>query len=167
MSTEKLPAIRPSELGQPIYRGSVQHLYAVPGREDLMVCETTNAGSVFDVGSIFDIPGSDVARATFRHALYTRMGKPETWAKVRDAIITARDGSGDALSAASWRTFSAGRLKRCSAKAHARITSACSTPQTGEVFRRGRSFASEHVQRCAALPRDEAGAEAVPWRFRV
>lgn len=82
-----LPVVRPSELGKPIYVGSVQHLYAVPGREDLMVCETTNAGSVFDVGSIFDIPGSDVSRATFRHALYTRMAKPETWAKVRDAIV--------------------------------------------------------------------------------
>lgn len=87
MSSKNLPTVRPSELGKPIYVGSVQHLYAVPGREDLMVCETTNAGSVFDVGSIFDIPGSDVARATFRHALYTRMGKPETWAKVRDAIV--------------------------------------------------------------------------------
>ena len=87
MSATPLPAVRPGELGQPIYIGSVQHLYAVPGREDLMVCETTNAGSVFDVGSIFDIPGSDVARATFRHALYTRMGKPETWVKVRDAIV--------------------------------------------------------------------------------
>lgn len=86
MSTEKLPVIRPADLGQPIYVGSVQHLYAVPNREDLMVCETTNAGSVFDVGSIFDIPGSDVARATFRHALYTRMAKPETWKKVSDAI---------------------------------------------------------------------------------
>jgi phosphoribosylaminoimidazole-succinocarboxamide synthase len=69
----------------------VQHLYAVPGRDDLMVCETTSAGSVFDVGSIFDIPGSDIARATFRHALYTRLAKPETWAKVRDAIQSAPD----------------------------------------------------------------------------
>ncbi len=91
MTPHQLPPLRPSELGQPIYVGSVQHLYAVPGREDLMVCETTNAGSVFDVGSIFDIPGSDVARATFRHALYTRMAKPETWAKVRDAIAADKD----------------------------------------------------------------------------
>src|SRR3954469_6748728 len=87
MTTMKLPSIRPSELGEPIYVGSVQRLYAVPDNEDLMVCETTNAGSVFDVGSIFDIPGSDVSRATFRHALYTRMGKPETWTKVRDALV--------------------------------------------------------------------------------
>ena len=94
MPASALPAVRPSELGQPIYVGSVQHLYTVPGREDLMVCETTNAGSVFDVGSIFDIPGSDVSRATFRHALYTRMGRPETWAKVRDAIAAAQ-GSAD------------------------------------------------------------------------
>lgn len=94
MPHSPLPAVRPTELGKPIYVGSVQHLYAVPGREDLMVCETTNAGSVFDVGSIFDIPGSDVSRAVFRHALYTRMGKPETWAKVRDAIVAAQ-GSAD------------------------------------------------------------------------
>lgn len=94
MPAEKLPAVRPYELGQPIYVGSVQHLYAVPGRDDLMVCETTNAGSVFDVGSIFDIPGSDVSRATFRHALYTRMSRPETWVKVRDAIVAAQ-GSAD------------------------------------------------------------------------
>ncbi len=95
MSSAKLPTVRPTELGQPIYVGSVQHLYAVPGHEDLMVCETTNAGSVFDVGSIFDIPGSDVSRATFRHALYTRMSKPGTWAKVRDAILTAASASSD------------------------------------------------------------------------
>jgi phosphoribosylaminoimidazole-succinocarboxamide synthase len=91
MTPHQLPAVRPSELGEPIYVGSVQHLYAVPGREDLMVCETTNAGSVFDVGSIFDIPGSDVARATFRHALYSRMAKPQTWVKVRDAIVADQD----------------------------------------------------------------------------
>lgn len=95
MSTAALPNVLPSDLGQPIYVGSVQHLYAVPGREDLMVCETTNAGSVFDVGSIFDIPGSDVSRATFRHALYTRMGKPETWVKVRDAISAAAAAAKD------------------------------------------------------------------------
>lgn len=91
MSENSLPKVSLKELGQPIYVGSVQKLYAVPNREDLMVCETTSAGSVFDVGSIFDIPGSDVARATFRHALYTRMSKPETWVKVRDAILKAPD----------------------------------------------------------------------------
>lgn len=91
MTQSALPSIRPTEFGQPIYVGSVQRLYAVPGREDLMVSETTSAGSVFDVGSIFDIPGSDIARATFRHALYTRMGKPETWEKVREAILNSPD----------------------------------------------------------------------------
>jgi phosphoribosylaminoimidazole-succinocarboxamide synthase len=88
MSAHKLPSVRPSELGEPIYVGSVQRLYAVPDNEELMVCETTNAGSVFDVGSIFDIPGSDVARSTFRHALYSRMADPQTWVKVRDAIVS-------------------------------------------------------------------------------
>lgn len=91
MSSSQLPAVRPADLGEPIYVGSVQRLYAVPERNDLMVCETTNAGSVFDVGSIFDIEGSDIARATFRHALYTRLSKKETWEKVRDAIQAAPD----------------------------------------------------------------------------
>ena len=91
MSAPALPIVTLSELGAPIYVGSVQRLYAVPGKNDLMVCETTSAGSVFDVGSIFDIPGSDIARATFRHALYTRLGKPETWAKVREAIVNDPD----------------------------------------------------------------------------
>ncbi|CAN5689562.1 hypothetical protein BH11VER1_BH11VER1_39170 [soil metagenome] len=91
MSENSLPKVQLKELGLPIYHGSVQKLYAVPDREDLMVCETTKAGSVFDVGSIFDIPGSDVSRATFRHALYTRLGQPETWIKVRDAILKAPD----------------------------------------------------------------------------
>jgi len=91
MSAPALPIVTPSELGTPIYVGSVQRLYSVPGRDDLMVCETTSAGSVFDVGSIFDIPGSDIARATFRHALYTRLGKQVTWAKVREAILNDPD----------------------------------------------------------------------------
>ncbi|WP_166442858.1 phosphoribosylaminoimidazolesuccinocarboxamide synthase [Phragmitibacter flavus] len=91
MSVSSLPAVRVNELGEPFYVGSVQRLYAVPDREDLMVTETTAAGSVFDVGSIFDIEGSDVARATFRHALYTRMGLPQTWVKVREAILAAPD----------------------------------------------------------------------------
>ncbi len=89
--TSSFPTLHPSQLGEAFYVGSVQKLYAVPGRDDLMVCETTAAGSVFDVGSIFDIEGSDIARATFRHALYTRLAKPETWEKVRDAINAAPD----------------------------------------------------------------------------
>ncbi len=73
-------------LGEPFYQGSVQRLYAVDGRDDLMVSETTAVGSVFDVGAIFSIEGSDVSRAVFRHALYSSMAKPETWAAVKDAI---------------------------------------------------------------------------------
>jgi len=53
-----------------------------------VVCETTEAGSVFDVGSIFKIEGNDLNRAAFRHAMYTRLGKPETWQRVKKAIET-------------------------------------------------------------------------------
>ncbi len=75
-----------ADLGQPIYVGSVQKIYAVPGHAGFMVCETTQAGSVFDVGSIFDIAGNDLSRAIFRHAIYSRLGKPDTWRKVKAAI---------------------------------------------------------------------------------
>lgn len=84
-----------NELGEPIYVGSVQKIYAAPGHAGFMVCETTQAGSVFDVGSIFDIAGNDLSRAIFRHAIYSRLGKPDTWAKVK-AAIQAAPALGDA-----------------------------------------------------------------------
>ncbi len=73
-------------LGEPVYRGSVQHLYAIPEHPAYLACQTTEAGSVFDVGSIFHIEGNDLSRALFRHAMYTRLQQPDTWARVRAAI---------------------------------------------------------------------------------
>ena len=87
-----------AKLGAPIYLGSVQHIYAVPDHAGFMVCETTEAGSVFDVGSIFKIEGNDLSRAVFRHALYSQLGKPETWVRVK-AAIAASTTIGDA-----WKT---------------------------------------------------------------
>jgi len=75
-----------SKLGEPVYRGSVQNLYAVPDHPGFLVCETTPAGSVFDVGSIFNIEGNDLNRAIFRHAMYSRLGRPETWQRVKAAV---------------------------------------------------------------------------------
>lgn len=74
-------------LGEPVYRGSVQNLYAVPDHPGYIVCETTEAGSVFDVGSIFKIEGNDLNRAIFRHAMYARLGQPETWKRVEAALL--------------------------------------------------------------------------------
>jgi phosphoribosylaminoimidazole-succinocarboxamide synthase len=79
-------AIPLNELGEPFYTGSVQKLYAVKSDDSVMVTQTTNRGSVFDVGALFEIPGSDVARAVFRHVLYTEMGNAELWKQVLDAI---------------------------------------------------------------------------------
>ncbi len=83
------------QLGQPFYTGSVQRLYAIAGHDSHMVTETTSAGSVFDVGSIFDIPGSDVSRAVFRHSLYSRMGTPELWQAVAGSIAEAAEIDAD------------------------------------------------------------------------
>ncbi len=77
-----------AQLGEPVYRGSVQHLYAIPEHPAYLACQTTEAGSVFDVGSIFHIEGNDLARALFRHAMYTRLRQPATWQRVKAAIET-------------------------------------------------------------------------------
>lgn len=84
-----LPRFIPlSSLGEPFYVGSVQRLYAIPGCASHMVTETTSRGSVFDVGSIFEVEGSDLSRAVFRHALYSRMASPALWQDVRRALET-------------------------------------------------------------------------------
>lgn len=79
------------QLGEPIYRGSVQHLFAIPGHPDYMAAQTTEAGSVFDVGSIFTIQDNDVNRAVFRHALYTRLGDAAQWKRVKARIQADAD----------------------------------------------------------------------------
>jgi phosphoribosylaminoimidazole-succinocarboxamide synthase len=79
--------LNPSSLSEPVYRGSVQNLYAVQEHPGFIVCETTEAGSVFDVGSIFKIDGNDLNRAIFRHAMYERLSQPETWQRVEKALL--------------------------------------------------------------------------------
>ncbi|MCF6313844.1 MAG: hypothetical protein L3J39_15470 [Verrucomicrobiales bacterium] len=86
-----MTAIPISELGEPFYIGSVQKLYGVDSDDSVMVTQTTNQGSVFDVGALFEIPGSDVARAVFRHVLYSEMAKPELWKEVLDGIRATED----------------------------------------------------------------------------
>lgn len=87
MSANLPSHLSPQSLGEPVYRGSVQNLYAVPDHPGYIVCETTEAGSVFDVGSIFKIEGNDINRAIFRHAMYARLGKPETWQRVEQVLL--------------------------------------------------------------------------------
>ncbi|WP_193771270.1 phosphoribosylaminoimidazolesuccinocarboxamide synthase [Candidatus Magnetaquicoccus inordinatus] len=73
-----------SQLSTPHYKGSVQNLYH---RDDqTMICETTASGSVFDVGSIFQIAGSDLSRAAFRHYIYTTLHTPEAWHSVAQQL---------------------------------------------------------------------------------
>ncbi len=81
-----------SRLTTPDYTGSVQNLYHLEDGSDCMVCETTSSGSVFDVGSIFAIAGSDLSRAAFRHFVYSRLHTPEAWQAVGQRI---QDGYGE------------------------------------------------------------------------
>ena len=86
---ETIQQVPLDSLSEPFYEGSVQRLYAINDEPKYMVTETTAGGSVFDVGTIFSIEGSDVARAVFRHVLYTNLSKPETWIEVKDAVQNA------------------------------------------------------------------------------
>lgn len=91
MSTDAPESIDLQNLPEPFYRGSVQNLCPVPGHPAWLICETTEAGSVFDVGSIFKIERSDLNRAIFRHAMYTRLARPETWREVRSRLRDAEN----------------------------------------------------------------------------
>ncbi len=72
----------------PYYNGSVQKLYSVTDDPGSLVSETSMGGSVFDVGTIFDIEGSDTARAGFRHLVYRSLMDVDEWADMEDYIKT-------------------------------------------------------------------------------
>lgn len=86
MEVQNKPTIEISELKKADYAGSVQRLYYLKDRDDLMVCETTPGGSVFDVGTIFSIPVSDRCRAAVRHKIFTMLHAPEAWERVFTGI---------------------------------------------------------------------------------
>lgn len=73
-------------LDTPLYTGSVQKLYDVPGHPGLLLSETTAGGSVFDVGTIFHIPGSDTGRAGFRHLVFQELQDPASWKALSDTV---------------------------------------------------------------------------------
>jgi phosphoribosylaminoimidazole-succinocarboxamide synthase len=82
----EFPAKIDLKLDSPIYTGSVQNLYDVPGHPDLIISETSSGGSVFDVGTIFNIEGSDIGRAGFRHLVFQELQNPETWKSLAKEI---------------------------------------------------------------------------------
>lgn len=82
----RVPATIDMSRASLVYSGSVQKLYSVPGAKDVLVSETTAGGSVFDVGTIFSIEGSDVGRAGFRHFVYQRLADPAAWSDVAKHI---------------------------------------------------------------------------------
>lgn len=71
-----------SGLGRPDYCGSVQELYFLADHPDWMVCKTMPGGSVFDVGTIFSIPDSDVCRTALRHKVYSLLEDASAWEEV-------------------------------------------------------------------------------------
>ena len=87
------------KFGRPLYIGSVQKLYNVPEHPDLIISETSSGGSVFDVGTIFNIEGSDTGRAGFRHLVFQELQNPKSWKKLSERLagkgkILQKDTSG-------------------------------------------------------------------------
>ncbi len=76
------------QLDNPFYSGSVQNLYDVPEHPDLLISETTAGGSVFDVGTIFNIAGSDIGRAGFRHLVFQELQNPAAWTALSKQIAS-------------------------------------------------------------------------------
>ncbi len=70
----------------PYYNGSVQKLYSVIDDPESLVSETSMGGSVFDVGTIFEIKGSDTVRAGFRHLVYRSLMDVNEWADIEPYI---------------------------------------------------------------------------------
>lgn len=122
----------PSDIGQPFYEGSVQRLYAVPGDDSVMVTRTTSRGSVFDVGALFEIAGHDVNRALFRHVLYSRLGDPAVWRRVKAAIEAAPE-----LDAAYRAELLGPLLERCCERGARTHHEGMLDAVTGEVVRSG------------------------------
>jgi len=75
-----------SGLDEPDYTGSVQELYFSKQNPEWMICKTMPGGSVFDVGTIFSIPGSDICRTALRHKIYSSLGAPGQWDRVQKII---------------------------------------------------------------------------------
>jgi phosphoribosylaminoimidazole-succinocarboxamide synthase len=97
----KIPERINLQLEKPFYKGSVQNLYEVAEHKELLVSETTSGGSVFDVGTIFNIEGSDIGRASFRHLVFQELQNPGAWEALSTELpevkaCIQKDGSGEA-----------------------------------------------------------------------
>lgn len=124
--------ISPASLKEPFYEGSVQRLFAVPGDDSIMVTQTTARGSVFDVGALFEISGNDVNRAVFRHVLYTKLGQPEVWQKVRESIRNAPELADDYRN-----ELLSGALEECCESGARTHHEGMLDAESGEVVREG------------------------------
>lgn len=81
----------------PLFRASVQNIYRwEQDGESFFVAEATDAGSVFDYGTFFEIPGSGRSRTELRHAVFQRLASANQW-KQLDHQDLADHLSGDDL----------------------------------------------------------------------
>ena len=119
---------------KPDIRGSVQELFRLDlGGKPYQLCKTSESGSVFDVGTIFSVPRSDVLRTVIRHAIFSALGDPATWQAITEDDVKYCFGSpalrNDLLNSAEFAA-----LKKTGARTH---HVGMVDAQTGAVVRQG------------------------------
>lgn len=77
----------------PDYLGSVQELYFSRENPEWMVCKTTAGGSVFDVGTIFFIPNSELSRTAVRHKIFSLLASAGEWQEISEEIRRRYSGN--------------------------------------------------------------------------
>jgi phosphoribosylaminoimidazole-succinocarboxamide synthase len=113
----------------PVIHGSVQNIYRWhhDGR-DYLVSEASDAGSAFDVGTFFEIPGSGQSRTELRHAVFRRLASAAAW-----QALTRADVDACCSGTVAERRWSDARLQRLCAEGAATHHVGVVDEATGEV----------------------------------
>lgn len=120
-----------SKLSKPDYNGSVQELYFLEDNPEGMVCKTMPGGSVFDVGTIFSIPNSDICRTALRHKIYSLLESPDEWENIYNHICQEYEQDKELLAFLSEGLLEEFRLKGANTHHLGMVDK-----DTGEVYRK-------------------------------
>ncbi|KJS15882.1 MAG: hypothetical protein VR69_11485 [Peptococcaceae bacterium BRH_c4b] len=120
-----------SKLSKPDYNGSVQKLYFLEDNPEWMVCKTMPGGSVFDVGTIFSIPNSDLCRTALRHKIYSLLESPDEWENIYNHICQEYERDKELLAFLSGGLLEEFRLRGANTHHLGMVDK-----DTGEVYRK-------------------------------
>ena len=55
---------------------------------EFLLSEAPDKGSVFDIGTVFSVPGSGAQRQTLRHRIFTRLMDPVAWKELDERDLS-------------------------------------------------------------------------------